>query len=150
MYRFQLSSLNSPSFDLTISQTTSIYFKTESNSSDTQNKPLNDSNSISLINKFDRYNSKKCTNKFSFNKNNNLSCSPTVIVDTPTKDENITKSIIHNLDIICEKTKTSPKLVKNLFKDEDKKLEQSKKSIADYFVKYQANKTSNKLSRFNK
>jgi hypothetical protein len=148
-----LSSLNSPSFDLTISQTTSIYFKTESNSSDTQNKPLNDSNSISLINKFDRYNSKKCTNKFSFNNNNNnnsLSCSPTVIVDTPTKDENITKSITHNLDIICEKTKTSPKLVKNLFKDEDKKLEQSKKSIADYFVKYQANKSSNKLSRFNK
>ena len=149
MYRFQFSSLNSPSFDLTISQTTSVYFKTESNSSDTQNKPLNDSNSISLINKFDRYNSKKCTNKFSFN-NNSLPCSPTVIVDTPTKDENITKSIIHDLDIICEKTKTSPILVKNLFKDEDKKSEQPKKSIADYFVKYQANKTSNKLGRFNK
>ena len=103
MYRIQLSSLNSPSFDLTISQTTSMYFKTESNSSDTQNKPLNDSNSISLINKFDRYNSKKCTNKFSFNKNNNLSCSPTVIVDTPTKDENITKFIIWTLFVKKQK-----------------------------------------------
>jgi len=168
--KFQLSALNSPSFDLTISQTTSIYFKTETISSDIQENQstLNDTitkKNISPMKRLNQFGSKKCTNKFSFNNND----SPSVIVDTPKKEEiNVTQTINDDLDAICcqatgatnssqflfKEKVTSPLLVKKLFKDNNNTPKQCtepqpKKSISDYFVKFQANNTSNKLTRFN-